>query len=116
MERETFYHHLNEWESHCEKPSVKFSSAGDLERACAAYWDIVSMGEEALPYIREVYEMDESGKEGLAFIKAHGLVAAVKDILREEFWIPPRILGNIPAIQTYTAHFIDDYLDGKGYD
>lgn len=115
MVQETFERDLMDWETHCESPAVVDSSIGELEKACAAYWNIVSMGEEALPLLREVYDRDDYERPGLSCIKAHGLVAAVKDILGDRFFIPEDIQGNLPAMQTYTAYFIDEYLNETAY-
>ena len=57
---DTFHQAVGEWIEHCRNPQVQVSSSSESVRDCDAYRKIISMGKEALPLLRKLYDSDTS--------------------------------------------------------
>lgn len=97
------------WMNHCRKPYVQFSSLSRPTIDCEAYREIVSMGHEALPLVRKLYDRDNTGIFELSIIQAR-LVGVVKEIVGENFKIPNELRGRISEIETYTKQWLDNHM------
>lgn len=111
MSKDIFYQAFEKWIEHCRSPHVRFSSFSEPIRNCDAYRKIVSMGYEALPLIRQVYDRDSSDDLAISIVKGHGLVAVVREILGDDFSIPKEIRGHISAIEDYTKRWLDENMN-----
>ncbi len=99
-----FYKNLNEWEKYCKTPKIMCSSnPADLQN-CEAYRNLISMGKDALPYIKEVYQKKAREESTLIF---HGLPQLVIDIAGDEFKIPKNIFGKINEIKSFTIKWLE---------
>jgi len=97
---------VKEWEEHVN--NGKFSSNANDVRCCKAYTDIISLGRNALPLIRKLYDRDHSDNFALDIIKGHGLFAIVREIAGQEFNIPEELAGRIRGIEEYTKSWLDN--------
>ena len=57
---DSFHQAVGEWIEHCRNPQVQVSSSSESVRDCDAYRKIISMGKEALPLVRQLYDADAS--------------------------------------------------------
>jgi hypothetical protein len=110
MSKADFDKALKEWIAHCRQPEVQFSSIAEDVRDVAASRKIISMGYEALPFVRQAYDMDSSDNFALAIVQGHGLVGVVRAIVGDDFSIPQEIRGNIPKIESYTRAWLDQNM------
>ena len=110
MLKNSFSHIVNEWIEHCRKPEVQLSSSGKQVRDCEAYRKIVSLGSEALPLIRRLYDLDSSYNFELSIIKGHGLLGVVREIVGEDFQIPQIIRGRVAEMENYTKEWLDNNM------
>ncbi len=99
---DNFHQLIEEWVQHCKTPAVYFGSSSADVRECEPYVKIVSMGYEALPLIRQVYDRDSSDNTGLSILQGDGLVGLVMEIVGKDFSIPKELRGNINAKENYT--------------
>ena len=106
-----FHQAMDEWLVYCKNPRVQFSSSAGLTRDCDSYKEIVSMGYDALPLIRPVYDRDSSDNLELSMVQGHGLVYVVREIIGDNFSIPADIRGQISAMEDYTKRWLDDNMD-----
>ena len=53
---DSFHQAVGEWIEHCRNPQVQVSSSSESVRECDAYRKIISMGKEALPLVRQLYD------------------------------------------------------------
>ncbi len=100
---------IEEWMVYCNKPEVQFSSSVQPVRDCEFYRAIVSMGFEALPLIRRLYERNDTNIE-MSVIQAHGLIGVVKEIVGDNFQIPTEIQGRVNEIKAYTKNWLDSNM------
>lgn len=98
---------VDEWIVHCKSHEVQFSSSILPVLDCDAYRKIVSMGKDALPLIRKVYDRNPDYNLALEIVQAHGLSQAVREIVGEEFKIPEEMCGMILSIEEYTKEWLD---------
>ena len=110
MVLDVFQQALEEWVVHCEDPRVQLSSSPDAVTDCHAYRTIVSLGYQALPIIRQLYEVERFDVFPLSLIKGHGLVAAVRDIVGDGFSIPEEMQGRVSALEDYTKRWLDEHM------
>lgn len=103
-----FNENLKQWKEHCGK-SINYSMA-TLYLDCDAYRNIVAMGKDVLPLIREVYDMDSKNDCELKVLQSK-LVNLVKKIVGDEFKIPEWMKGRVTAIEKYTAKWLDENMD-----
>ena len=101
---------VEEWKKYCSRADVQASSRSDKIRKCEAYRNILKIGQEALPLVRELYNKDSSNDFELSMIQGHGLVCLVKEIVGDKFEIPEKIRGRIKEIEIYTADWLGEYL------
>ena|SRR3989338_8161127 len=113
--RQNFYHTVKEWEDYVLNgvnknglPVMLSSNPSDII-ACEPFEKIVSMGIEALQFIRELYDNDINGPESY-LIRGHGLPSAVKYIMDEKFVIPADVSGNIVQMEEYTRSWLDENM------
>lgn len=99
---------LQEWIQHCNTSKVCLSSSTVPISDCDAYRRIVSMGRDALPFIRQVYDQKPEHL-GLQIVQQPGLVRLVQEIV-QEFSVPKEMLGRVSEIRQYTKTWLDDYL------
>ena len=92
------------WRAHCKKQS--FSSNPTDYISCDAYRDIVGMGEQVLPLIREMY----AGKDEDAFFPIFGWASAIREITGRSVEIPDSAAGNVNIMRTLHIEFLDHYL------
>ncbi|MBI5066309.1 hypothetical protein HZA97_08800 [Candidatus Woesearchaeota archaeon] len=104
---ELFNQSIEEWVVHCKSPEVQFSSFLKPVFDCDVYRKIVSMGRDALPFIRQFYDKDSYGNLALEIVQGHGLPRAVREIVGEEFEIPEELSGRIILIEEYTKNWLD---------
>ena len=104
---DNFHQAIEEWIEHCSNPHIQVSSITEPVRDCDAYRKIVSMGYEALPLIRQVYNKDSTSNFALSIVQGHGLVSLVKTIVGGDFSIPNGIRGRISAMENYTKNWLD---------
>ncbi len=104
---DSFNKALGEWIVHCKSHEVQFSSSVQPVRDCDAYKKIVSMGKDALPFIRKTYDMDSEHNFALEIVKSQGLVQAVREIVGAEFKIPEEMRGVIDSMENYTKAWLD---------
>ncbi|PIO08713.1 hypothetical protein COU59_00605 [Candidatus Pacearchaeota archaeon CG10_big_fil_rev_8_21_14_0_10_34_12] len=57
---DNFHQAVGEWIEHCRNPHVQVSSSSESIRNCDAYRKIISLGKEALPLLRQLYDTDAS--------------------------------------------------------
>jgi hypothetical protein len=105
-----FHQAVEEWIEHCRNPNVQLSSCAEPVRNCDAYRKIISMGYEALPLIRQVYDRDSKDNFELSIVQGHGLVSIVREIVGDDFSIPEEIRGRIPAMEDYTKRWLDENM------
>ena len=105
-----FDHAVEDWLEYCRGPRVQISSSSQSVIDCDSYKRIVSIGRDALPLIRQMYDKDSSDNPELSIIQDLGLVAVVKDIIGDDFQIPEQIKGKISAMKDYTIYWLDKYL------
>src|SRR3990167_6993254 len=99
MNKVNFHQAVEEWIEHCRNLHVQVSSSTEPVRNCDSYRKIVSMGYEALPLIRQVYDRDSSANFELSIVQGHGLVSVVREIVGDDFSIPEEICGRISAME-----------------
>ena len=104
---------LERWIAHCGSPNIQASSSSLSSITCYAYKQIVEMGLEALPLIREVYDRATFDDGAFSTLRLHGLVLAVREIAGDDFKIPIELQGNMPAVEEYTKRWLDE--NGYGY-
>lgn len=102
-----FDKYVDEWTLHCKKPEVRVSSSVIPLRDCDAYRKIVSMGPNVLPFVRRLYDKDNSNNFELSIIQAHGLIGIVKEIIGDDFQIPEDIRGRVSEVESYTKDWLD---------
>jgi len=130
---ERFERNVEGWKAHCKENA--FSSSVPRYLDCGHYRGIVSMGNNALPLIRKLYDesagihdlpagkllrkAEEMTKEQieesekylpLAIIKGF-LCSAVKEIVGEDFEIPDRIRGVVLEMEIYTKDWLDENMN-----
>jgi len=105
-----FHRLIEEWIEHCKSPVIQLSSLIKPVRNCDAFREIVSMGYEALPLIRKVYDRDSSDNFGLSIVQEHGLVFVVSELMGDNFSIPEEIRGQISATKDYTKRWLDENI------
>ena len=105
-----FHQAVEEWIEHCGNPAVQLSSSGEPVINCDPYRKIASMGYEALPLVRQVYDRDSSDNFALSIVQGHGLLAVVNEIVGSDFSIPEEILGRISKMKDYTKGWLDDNM------
>lgn len=105
-----FYQAVEEWLEYCKNTRVQFSSSGEPVINCDPYRKIVSMGYEALPLIRKVYDRDSSDNFELSIVQEHGLISAVREIVGDDFSIPEQIRGHLFAMENYTVNWLDENM------
>jgi hypothetical protein len=110
MSEVNFHQAVEEWIEHCRNPNVQISSSAEPVRNCDSYRKIVSMGYEALPFIRKVYDREKSDDLALSIVQGHGLVAIVREIVGDDFSIPEEIRGRISAMEDYTKRWLDENM------
>ncbi|MBI5347273.1 MAG: hypothetical protein HZB66_01540 [Candidatus Aenigmarchaeota archaeon] len=110
MSEVIFHQAVEEWIKHCRNPRVQLSSSVEPVTNCAPYRKIVSMGYEALPLIRQVYDRDSSDSFLLSILKGYGLVSVVREIVGDDFSIPEEIQGRISAMEDYTKRWLDENM------
>jgi len=110
MLEDTFNQAVDEWIEHCRKPEVQYSSSIQSVRDCEPYRKIVSMGSEALPLVRQLYDRDSSSNFELSIVKGHGLSGAVREIVGEDFQIPEVIRGRVTEMEQYTKSWLDSHI------
>lgn len=110
MDEVIFNQALQEWVEHCKKPEVQLSSYSKPVTDCEAYRKIVSMGYEALPLVRKVYDRDSSSERGFSIVKELGLHSVIREIVGDKFSIPKEIYGKVPAIEEYTKRWLDENM------
>ena len=110
MLEDTFNKTIDEWIEHCKKPEIQLSSSIQLVRDCEPYRKIVSMGREALPLVRQLYDRDSSGNFELSVVQGHGLLGVVREIAGDDFQIPEEIRGKVPAMEDYTKRWLDENM------
>lgn len=98
MAKEEFDHAIKEWIEHCGTLQVGQSSSLNLTN-CDACRKIISMGYEALPLIRRLYDEDSSNNFALRIIQGRGLSAIVRKIVKGEL-----------SIDDYTRKWLDDNM------
>ena len=108
---DNFYQAVQNWKEHCKKPQVSLSSSSQPVRDCDSYRKIISMGYDALPLIRQLYDKDSFNDLELSIIQGHGLCIAVMEIVGDGFLIPKELRGNISAIEDYTRNWLDENMD-----
>jgi hypothetical protein len=110
MNEANFHQAVADWIDHCRNPHVQVSSSVEPVRNCDSYRKIVSMGYEALPLIRQVYDRDSSDNFELSIVQGHGLVSVVREIVGDDFSIPEEIRGRIPAMEDYATRWLDENM------
>jgi len=103
-----FHQAVEEWIEHCSNPRVQVSSSAEPVRDCDSYRKIVSMGHQALPLIRGVYDRNSADNFELSIVQGHGLASAVREIVGDDFSIPEEIRGRIRAMKDYTKRWLDE--------
>ena len=98
------------WKKHCMKPDVLTDSSTKAVTECPEYREIVSKSYLALPLIRGLYDTDDTYDFSLRIVKSHGLARAVKEILKEDFFIPKDIAGKIYEMEEYTKKWLDENI------
>ena len=107
MEKQKFDRAVEEWKVHAEK-TAHFSDTRKLLN-CDAYKTILSMGKDALPLVRKLYDRDDSNDFPLSIIKSHGLVSIVCELVAQ-FHIPEEIRGQMEKIEEYTKKWLDENM------
>ena len=102
-----FNEELKAWKEHSNLPRIQIDSSMHRLIDCQPYRNIVAMGRDALPMLRNVYD---NNSKLLNTIKYHGIPIAVSQILGESY-IPESIRGNMSAIAEYTKAFLDLSLE-----
>ena len=110
MSEVNFHQAVEEWIEHCRNPHVQLSSSAEPVRNCDSYRKIISMGYEALPLIRQVYDRDSLANFELSIVRGHGLVSVVREIVGDDFSIPEEICGRISAMEDYTKRWLDENM------
>lgn len=90
------YH--DELSAHCRRTDFSSNTASYL--SCQAYREIVSMGRDVFPHIREALETDT---ETPVFVWA----AALREIAGSEFLIPKAIRGQQEEIRRYAIEWLE---------
>ena len=101
--REKFYGNLQTWEEHCKSWRFQLNSSQTI-RDCKSYKNLVTMGKDILPYIKEVYETKIHEDSTLV---SYGLATLVKEIVGESFEIPEEIQGKMDETKDYTCNWLD---------
>lgn len=57
---ESFHQAVEEWIEYCRNPHAQVSFSSESVKNCDAYRKIISMGKEALPLLRKLYDTDAS--------------------------------------------------------
>ena len=110
MDKENFHQAVEEWIKYCQTSEVRFSSSSGSVLNCEAYKQIVSMGYETLPLIRQLYDKDSSDNEGLSIVQGHGLVSIIREIVGDDFSIPTEIKGKISEMEDYSKRWLDENI------
>ena len=111
MSEVNFHQAVEEWIEHCRNPHVQLSSSSEPVWDCDSYRKIVSMGYEALPLIRQVYDRENPADDlALLIVQGHGLVSVVREIVGDDFSIPEEIRGRISAMEDYTKRWLDENM------
>ena len=121
--KDEFRKNLAEWKEYAASPEVIVWSMDWKYRDCVAYRNIVNMGMEALPLIRDACISEEYSEFAI-----WGYAHIVREIIGEEFDIPP-IFGNLfrereickhgckhgetGLVAAYTAGWLEGYLKDK---
>jgi len=103
---EKFKENLEAWREHCIQKVNSSNPNDDLE--CDAYRNIVAMGKEALPLIREAYDLNQHSSIRLLEMNLHH---AVQEILGDDFKVPEDIRYNLDKIMQYTPKWLDENMD-----
>lgn len=117
---ERFYDVLGKWKEHC-KTKAHMSFDGEF-LGCKAYLEIINMGREVLPLVRDAYanESQEIGEPG--YLWAY----VVREITKGDFKVPIQegspvsYIGktsfygiDVEALKKFTLKWLDEYLREK---
>ncbi len=99
-----FYENLIAWNNHCE--DVQYSLRPDDYLACPAYHNIIALGKDALPFIRNAYNLPED-----ISIPLIGWGPLLRTIIGNAFQIPKTLEGRLLEIKHYCKDWLDTYFE-----
>lgn len=109
MDREGFYSELEKWIAHSNEHPVPLNSTGKEFLDCDSYRNLVSMGEEILPLIGEVYQ-SRPNEPAEDMVYSPGLSNLVWEIMGDRFEIPENIRGKFSEMAEYTKNWLEDHI------
>ncbi len=71
---------VERWINHCSKPDAIFNSDLSVVRNCNAYKEILAMGKDALPLIRQLYDRSA----GIHDLPSEKFPRKIKEMTEEE--------------------------------